>query len=608
MSSKTRLGLMATTFALLLGAPLVAQVGEAARRQAVGPCPFTPIDVQKYGNHPFANPPEERAENGVLQTTLHVRYTDPGTTSIGGCGVTLRSYDGQLVGPTLRLRPSDVLDLELANELPVQTPDEAAGDVAQEAANAFIDTRPHPFNTTNLHTHGLHVSPVGNSDNVLLAIPPQTTFPYEIKVPPGHPPGTYWYHAHAHGSTAIQVGSGMAGALIIEDDPAKLPPSLRAASEHEKVMVIQTILYDTEGRADDITAFFPGPNPADCQAGKSNCTWPSSNRRVTVNGEIVPVIRMRPGEVQRWRLIDSAFRDSMFLRLEGHSLHEIALDGIYLGRVDSWAPDQTVELQPGYRSDVLVKAADRPGTYRLIDVAVDPPGPAPATSTAGGGSTTAAVRSLAAFNAPTLAGTRVALRGVAEKESVVALLVVEGEPMDMALPTSAEMAPLAPFPGVSLQAQAVGVQEAVFKLGSGMDPSGAQNYFQVNYHAFNPSRVRYVQLGATDTWNLTTIGDPPCVPRGGQGSIPALPHVFHIHVNPFQTTRLDPAGKPEVVWKDTLLVPPATNLQVFTRYLDYVGQFVMHCHILDHEDLGMMEIVEVVGEQPASALPAHGGH
>lgn len=108
--------------------------------------------------------------------------------------------------------------------------------------------------------------------------------------------------------------------------------------------------------------------------------------------------------------------------------------------------------------------------------------------------------------------------------------------------------------------------------------------------------------------NLTTVGDPPCAPRGGQGSIPALPHVFHIHINPFQATRLDPSGKPEVVWKDTVLVPPASNVQIFTQYLDYIGQFVMHCHILDHEDLGMMEVIEVVGEQPAAALPSHGGH
>ncbi len=592
----------------MLAPALIAQQGEVAYRAPKGPCPFTPIDVAKYGNQPFENPPDERATKDRLTTTLNVQYTDPKAQSIGGCGVTLRSYNGQLVGPTLRLKPGDTLDLELVNKLPVESPDEIANQIEQEADNAFIATRPHSFNTTNLHTHGLHVSPVGNSDNVLLAIPPQTKFPYEIRVPASHPSGTFWYHAHSHGSTAIQVGSGMEGALIIEDDEAKIPPALREANKREKVMVIQTILYDTYGKADDITAFFPGPNKKDCVEGKSNCTWPSSNRRVTINGQITPVIRMRPGEVQRWRLIDSSFRESMFLQLEGHSLHEIALDGLYLGRVDTWGPNQTVELQPGYRSDVLVKAG-KPGTYKLLDVAVSSPN-APQAPCGPTTDSTSSVTKLAAFNAPTLAG-KVSLRGVSEEQNVLAIVVIEGEPMDMKLPTSAEMAPLAPFGSLDLSKQADTVQEAVFKLGSAYSTSDPRNSFFINYRAFSPQHIRYVQLGATDVWSLTTVGDPPCVPPPSNGQptgIPPLPHVFHIHVNPFQVTRLDPQGKPEVVWKDTVLVPPASNLLIFTQYTDYIGQFVMHCHILDHEDLGMMEIVEVVGEQPVSEMPSHGGH
>ena len=618
---------------LALAAPVLAQ------GFTPGPCPFVPIDAKQYGNNPFLNPPEVRAVNGVLTTTLNVQYTDPQKVKIGGCGVQLRSYNGQLVGPTLRVRAGEVMDIELNNMLPVESPNEVAAQVAQEADNAFIETRPHSFNTTNLHTHGLHVSPVGNSDNVLLAIPPQTKFPYEIRVPASHPPGTFWYHAHAHGSTAIQVGSGMEGALVIEDDEAKIPPALREANKREKVMVIQTTLYDTHGQANDITAFFPGPNAPQCRQGLSSCTWPSSNRRVTINGQIVPVITMKPGEVQRWRLIDSSFRESMFLQLEGHSLHEIALDGLYLGRVDTWGPTQTVELQPGYRSDVLVKANNTPGKYyKLIDAGSNgPAGPPPAkcvmqaplaaapksptaVELTGAASaalipptlTTSVVR-LNAFNERTLAGNRISLRGVAEAENLLALVYVSTDPpVDMKLPTDAEMAPLAPFPGLDLQAQASGVQEAVFKLGSGYQASDPRNSFQINYRAFNPSHVRNVRLGATDVWSLTTIGDPPCVPppdaQGNPTGVPPLPHVFHIHVNPFQATRLDPAGKPEVVWKDTVLVPPATNMLIYTQYTDYIGQFVMHCHILDHEDLGMMEIVEVVGEQPVSSMPTHGGH
>jgi FtsP/CotA-like multicopper oxidase with cupredoxin domain len=542
----------------------------AAQVATAGPCPFVEIDVARSGRRPFQNPPDERAQGGRLKTTLSVSYTDPRTKSIGGCPVTLRTYNGQLVGPTLRMRAGDTLELLLANRLPREMPPEIAHQIQQQASAAHLGTLPHSYNTTNLHTHGLHVSPVGNSDNVLLAIPPETEFRYEIKVPAGHPAGSYWYHAHTHGSTAIQVGSGMAGTLIIEDE--SLPAALLEATRREKILVFQTILYDTHGRVDEIAAFFPGGDETICKSGSSKCTWKYSNRRITINGQLVPVLRMRPGEVQRWRLVDSAFRESISVRLEGHALHEIALDGLYLGRIETWGPQQNVELQPGYRSDVLVKASATPGTYRLLDSAV---------SAATG------------------------LRGVAEDEHLLAELVVEGEPLDMPLPTSAEMQALAPFPGVDLRAKADGVQEAIFKIGSSVDPSDTRNYFQINYQAFNPSRIRYLKLGATDMWSLATVGDPPGVPE--KARIGAAPHVFHIHVNPFQAKRPDPSGQTQWVWKDTLLVPPDQTVQIYTRYLDYIGKFVMHCHILDHEDLGMMEIVEVVGDVPAQA-PSHAHH
>jgi FtsP/CotA-like multicopper oxidase with cupredoxin domain len=550
--------------AAALGLVLAAASATAASAEHAG-CAYENIDVGKYGGQAFQNPPEIVAHGGVLRTTLVTRYTDPEKIKIGGCGVKLRTYNGQLVGPTLRAKPGDVLDILLDNQLPVESPNEVAAQYEQERSNAHLSVVPASFNTTNLHTHGLHVSPVGNSDNVLLGILPATKFPYEIKVPANHPPGSFWYHAHTHGSTSIQVGSGMAGALILEDDAAKIPPALREANKGEKVMVLQTILYNTDGELNQIAALFPDPSP--CPTPNPG-TWQCSKRQITINGQIQPVITMHPGEVQRWRLIDSAFRESFSIRLEGHALHEIALDGLYLGRVDTWAEGRPVDLEPGYRSDLLVKASMTPGKYRLINGALS------------------AAQSL---------------RAVAQPLQVLATINVEGEPMDMALPTSAEMAPLAPFPGVDLKSRAVGVQQVVFKLGQ--DVPGKRNYFQVNAEAFDPNHARKVVLNNVDQWSLSTIGDPAGNPNG----IPPLPHVFHIHVNPFQYERTGPSG-PETVWKDTVLVPPNVQLNVYTQYTDYIGAFVLHCHILDHEDLGMMEVVEVVEEEGAAPLRAPAPH
>ena len=109
---------------------------------------------------------------------------------------------------------------------------------------------PHCFNGTNLHTHGLWVNPSGNGDNVLLSINPQTQFTYEYNIPSDHPSGTFWYHTHRHGSTALQVSSGMAGALIIRGNRLPTPTAhgdidtlIPTSAIPERVLVMQQIQY-----------------------------------------------------------------------------------------------------------------------------------------------------------------------------------------------------------------------------------------------------------------------------------------------------------------------------------------------------------------------------
>ena len=576
--------------------------GLSLAAQGEGPCAYLPIDVDTYGGDELRNPPQWTPTNGVLKKRLRVAFTKR-STKIAGCPVRLRSYNRKLVGPTFRVRPGDTLAPILVNKLPVESPAQVQRQRRQQTSSAHVAVKPHSYNTTNLHFHGLHVSPRANGDNVLLAVDPQTTQRYDVEIPEDHPPGTFWYHAHGHGSTAIQVGSSMAGAIVIEDDPKKIPPALAAANEREKVMVFQTVLYDAKGKVQNIKAFFPDDpsptaTPTPCAKGRPTCGWNGSHRLTTINGQIVPTIQMQPGEVQRWRMVGGAFRELIELRLEGHALHEIALDGLYLGRVDTWSEDKTILLAPGYRSDVLVQAnpdADPGTTYDLVDVSEPPEG---------------------------------SLRGEAEDRQVVAKVVIEGPPLDMDLPTDQEMAPLAPFPGVDLRYEAEGVQIAEFRLfgdrvgaapiTSPLPPSASPSplpplpderhklYFQINGEEFDPKRVRRVALGTVDVWSLTTVGNPP-----GLGKTVGPTHVFHIHVNPFQYVREGPEG-PELVWKDTVVVPdpqaPDPNagfVNVYTHYTDFTGKFVIHCHILDHEDLGMMQVVKVVRPAALVRPPPH---
>ncbi len=123
---------------------------------------------------------------------------------VAGRSILAAAYNGSYVPPTLRVHPGDVVQLRLVNAL-----DDA----------------------TNLHTHGLSVSQLGNSDNVFLHVPPGGAQDYEIRIPSNHARGLYWYHPHSHGHSDDQVRNGMSGALIVEGllDPF---PELRDVHEH----------------------------------------------------------------------------------------------------------------------------------------------------------------------------------------------------------------------------------------------------------------------------------------------------------------------------------------------------------------------------------------
>src|SRR5262249_37783533 len=123
--------------------------------------------------------------------------------------VRVRTYGGSMTVPEIRVVPGDLLKVTLNNDIP-----------KTEFDRPPIMNRPNGFNITNLHTHGLHVSPEGKSDNVFLEVGPEESKELCYDIPTTHMPGTFWFHAHRHGSTALQLSSGMAGALIVEPGQA----------------------------------------------------------------------------------------------------------------------------------------------------------------------------------------------------------------------------------------------------------------------------------------------------------------------------------------------------------------------------------------------------
>lgn len=522
------------------------------------------IDRAQATTLKFAIPREIRSEKKRLDVELVVAYADK---TLGSTPVRLRTYNGELVGPTLRAKAGDTLYITLRNNLPnVATPG---------PLNSH-----HEWNTTNLHFHGLHVAPQGRpdaeSDNVLLELQPGGVQKYEVRIPRNHVAGTFWYHAHKHGSTSAHVSSGMAGALIIERDDNKnnldAVPEVKAATE--KVLLFQQVAFIVKGG----TGVIERGTQQELNQMFGPTGWVNSGHYTTVNGQELPLITLAPGEVQRWRMIHGGFREKLLLQLQRDpaspggppaiDFNEIAVDGLPLGKLNT-VP--TIEMYPGYRSDVLVKAPLTPGNYLLIDAAASP--------------------------ANTLLGN-------AKPRTYIAKVVVAGAKVNRDLPTPDR---LAPHRLVSLDASGPVVQRAFYGINSKgfviaeQDAPAGQ---EIQGEPYNPSVARRLPLGATEKWHIGTrnFDDPTAAPT----------HPFHIHTNPFEVISIvDQSGREKLtggpIWRDTIAMNPGDTITFVTRYDDFVGEFVQHCHILDHEDQGMMQKIQIY-DPSAPATPRGGAN
>jgi len=441
----------------------------------------------------LVEPEVRQARDGLLAVAVEARLS---SYRLGDKPVTLRSYDAGPLGRTLRLRGGDTLRLTLTNQLPFDPLSSLCTAVPVPGDNA-----PRGFNVTNMHLHGVHVSPNSPADNILLLVRPGETQHYVYDIPKGHPPGTYFYHAHFHGSVALQVASGMAGVLIIEG-PMDDIPAIKAAES--KVMVFQTQRFDALGVCDDYT------------------TLMQPDSQVYVNGQVRPVVRMRPGEVQRWHLVNSSHFENVTLTLAGHPFTVLCYDGNPLPATQVITG---LRLIPGNRADLLVKAGV-PGLYALD-------GGSPA--------------------------------------GIVAYVEVGGETREMALYDGPlpPVAMLKPIPGA----------EVTFgrRLEFGMAEGPPNQRYTVNDQPFSCGDAWAIPLGSVEEWEVYNHT--------------AEPHPFHIHVNPFQM--VSGGNVPPGVWLDTVELPPFERIRFRTRFADYTGTFVFHCHNLQHEDLGMMQAIQV---------------
>ncbi|MGZ4970975.1 MAG: multicopper oxidase family protein [Methylobacter sp.] len=580
--------------------------------------------------------PNDSSQNNPIVKARGIKLTDSKPKA--------SQPNGLLVGPTLRIRPGDKLNAKLINSLSYS---QSEGDGSHSMTN------PHGFDVINLHTHGLHVSPNSPSDNVLISIYPQDTpfapldqcrqesgdancvtghFKYSYAIPANHPSGTYWYHAHKHGAVSMHLADGFAGALIIEDPKHGLEslPAVKAAQE--QILMLQEVQYDGvhSGTASDpyqITCMSVYGNNTGCAFGGPNLPTPAIiNNAVSVNGQFQPSISMRTNESQLWRVVNGTIGNVVpmcLLPLNGTTAptpasYVLATDGVPLQRPTTSTTDlpvligntpvvnpangndilnnELLYLAPGQRLDLMVKAPTKPGTYGLYD--------------------------------STIAGTKLPIgqlcqaSAYANAKPILTVSVVDSASeiaYNMAIPSQAELNKLtAPKTITEAQSPALPTQGVTygFTTNTYADKDGGASV--VNGRVFNPIRSqRNLVLNQVDKWAIQSAVDT---------------HMFHIHINSFQLVSRGQLKYPFPVWRDTLLVNCAgvaesggcsfpgglagantsgnygEVVQFLQQPLDYTGSLVEHCHNVNHEDNGMMELVEILPSSQAKKDGARNIH
>jgi FtsP/CotA-like multicopper oxidase with cupredoxin domain len=384
---------------------------------------------------------------------------------------------------------------------------------------------------TNLHFHGLHIPPTGAADNIFLQVSAGESYTYRFVLPRNHPAGLFWIHPHLHGSVARQVSHGLAAPFVIRGEIDAIP-EVAAAEEH--ILLLQDFELDRRGSVIE-------PSMPELMHGREGST-------IAVGGAINPVIPIRQDGLLRLRLINASSSRFYRLRLEEHPLHLIGVDGGALGAVRTL--DEILFL-PGQRLDILIEGARAAGSFRLLNLPYDR---GSGEMMGGGmGGMMGGRATPAAGHGETLA--TIEYRGRAERKWTV--------------PERLGGAPAVLPAGTR--------PPRTFQLGQGM-MMGRGMSFTINGQEFDANRIDAApRLDSVEEWLYVNST--------------AMDHPMHLHTNPFQIVGDD--GVPEAAWRDIMLVKAGQRAHFRVRFDDFAGKIVHHCHILDHEDQGMMATVEI---------------
>lgn len=534
---------------------------------------------------PGLNPGELAAAG----TTLVPQYA---SVEMAGYKMRLRTYNGKTVGPTIETRPGETLSIRIDNKLPPNpkssvprgpVPMNVVENSMQAMNPKYLGARtfsryvdpmnnPHDFNTTNLHVHGIQTvphlfDPVGTSkaSAEMIAIEPGKSFQYHFPIPSDHPSGLQWYHPHHHGATDVQVSGGMAGLIVVRGEIDDVP-EIKAA--RELFIVIQSIEVNEsktqKGWYDREYIAFKSPHEGGYQLDADYAmlttngeptNWYDVGKGTSTAVGTPPQFDVQPGEVVRIRLLNGTNFIPLMLVLPGFESWEIGRDGINLleatsidmsGRgVALITPENLFSAPIRYafsanRIELLIRAPGRPGTYTLSSLA----------------------NSGFMGNFPTLH---------------LATFAVAGAPVSMSVPEKLPV-PTREYPLIA-QKEIKTRRKYVFSQGSCTEILTGL-CFMINDELYKEAEATdRPAVGTCEEWRIENS-----TPDG---------HPFHLHTNSFQLIAInDQKVDPVQIW-DTFVVPPKVgpkngSITIRIRFKQWYGKDVFHCHILPHEDTGMM--------------------
>jgi FtsP/CotA-like multicopper oxidase with cupredoxin domain len=427
-------------------------------------------------------------------------------------------YGDNNTSPVIRVEPGTVLNVEYKNELAPQSKEDCFG---------------HPcMQMTNLHFHGLHVSPNAPQDDVLdMMASPGETLHYSVQVPLQQPPGLYWYHTHSHGESYVQDLDGMSGAIVVEGIERYVP---EVAKMRERILVLRDLVLPNDPDERKTVMASIAMQTAHCGSAEEG-----PERAFTINGSVRPQIDISPGERQFWRIVNASPDLYADLELDSGSFEVVALDGMPLAYHDP-------SIRKRSMSHILVPPAGR------VEAIVTGPS----------ADSHAALRSRCFDTGP-------------DGDSNPAMVLADIVPARQ--PTQSQSATIAaPVYKTFSQPELKHVEssEPQFVVNFTEDKQG----FYINGKKFemNAAPMLTVDVGSLQHWRVLNPTREV--------------HPFHIHQVHFLVYAVDNKPVKDPVWLDTVNVSYGSSVDLVMDFTDPIirGMSVFHCHLLSHEDKGMM--------------------